>query len=304
VAVSKIITWIKANKLAAILLLVVGYFVFKNLTPSLLLNRSISAPGVGGEFVGYDSGSSLKINTAETLPYRSGVAPAPEVTDRIVITESSLSLVVKKVNEIQKTIQKKAEELGGYLVNINTSNPSEAAAASGSITVRVPQKKLDEALDYFRGLAAKVVFESINGQDVTDEYVDIETRLNNLGKVKTKYEEILAKAEKVDDIMQVQNQLVNLQSQIDNLKGQQKYLEKSAEFSKVTVYLSTDELALPYAPTETWRPTVIFKKAVRSLVGSVRKIGSLIIWVAVYSIIWIPALVIYKLIQRRRNKTY
>lgn len=296
VIVNKIISWIKANKLATLLLLVVGYFLFKNSIPF----RGATVPKMGG----YNTGSSSEISmiAPDAAPYRSDSAPAPEVKDRLVITESTLSLLVKKVAETQKSIQKKAEELGGYLVNIYTSNPEEAVAASGSITIRVPQLKLDEALNYFRSLSVKVVSENINGRDVTDQYVDIDARLANLNKTKTKFEEIMAKAEKVDEIMQVQRELVNLQDQIDSLKGQQNYLEKSAQISKVTIYLSTDELALPYAPSEAWRPTVIFKKAVRSMIGSLRKIGSLIIWIVVYSIIWIPVLIIYKLIQRRRNK--
>jgi len=298
----KIVSWIKANKLASVLLLIVAYFIFKNLTPSLLLNRSISAPGIGGGYGVYDEGASLKMTSNVSSLSRSNPAPVPEVKDRLVITESTMSLLVKKVAETQKSIQKKAEEMGGYLVNVNTSNPEEAVAASGSITVRVPQTKLDEALNYFRSLSVKVVSENINGQDVTDQYIDIDARLANLNKTKAKFEEIMSKAEKIDEILQVQRELVNLQDQIDSLKGQQIYLEKSAQISKVTIYLSTDELALPYAPSEAWRPTVIFKKAVRSMVGSLRKIGNLIIWLVVYSVIWIPALIIYKLIQRRRNK--
>lgn len=300
--VSKIISWIKANKLSSVLLLLVGYLIFKNLIPTFLLNRLVSTPGVGGGYGGYDEGAALKMTSDVSSLYRSSYAPAPEVKDRLVVTESSMSLVVKKVSEIQKAIQIKAEELGGYLVNIYTSNPEEAVAASGSITIRVPQTKLDEALDYFRSLSVKVVSENINGQDVTDQYVDIDARLVNLNRTKVKFEEILVKATKVEDILQVQRELVNLQDQIDSLKGQQNYLEKSAQISKVTIYLSTDELALPYAPTETWRPAVIFKKAVRSMISSLRKIGGLIIWLAVYSIIWLPALLVYKLVQRRKKR--
>ena len=103
--------------------------------------------------------------------------------------------------------------------------------------------------------------------------------------------------------MSVQQQLTSLQSQIDNLKGQQKYYEQSAKLSKITIYLSTDELALPYAPTNEWRPTVIFKEAVRSLVGAVRGIGSLTIWIVVFLPIIIPVVLIIRFIRKRKNKT-
>lgn len=283
---SKLITWIKANKLTTVLILVVAWLVWKNYRPQPHLYSPV---GIGG----LDKTASL------LLPRES--APAPEIQDRLVIKESSLSLLVKKVRETQKAIQQKAEELGGYLVNSSVSQPEQSEAASGSITVRVPQVKLEEALDFFRKLSARVVSENISGYDVTDEYVDIEARLATLLKTKTKFEEILTKAEKVEDILAVQQQLISLQQQIDNLKGQQKYLEKSAENSRITVYLSTDELELPYAPSQAWRPKLIFKQAIRSLIASVRKLGSVLIWLIVYAVIWLPALLIYWLLRRRKK---
>ena len=229
-------------------------------------------------------------------------APAPEAKERLVIKESTLSLLVKNVIEAQKEISQKAQELGGYLVQSNVSHPQETEATSGWITVRVPQEKLEEALNYFRGLAVKVVSETISGRDVTDEYVDIDARLATLLKTKAKFEEILAKAQNVQEILEVRRELINLQQQVDNLKGRQNYLEKNAQVSRVTIYLATDELALPYVPAETWRPQVIFKQAVRSLISTLRKLGNLIIWLGVYSVVWLPILVIYLVVKRWRNK--
>lgn len=284
--VSKIFAWVKANKLETVLILLIGWLVWKNYRPQPRLYTSV---GVGG----LEKASSL------IPPIES--PPAPEVQNRLVVKESTLSLLVKKVAETQKAIQQKAEDLGGYLVDSSISQPEPGEAITGSITIRVPQVKLEETLDYLRTLAVRVVSENISGQDVTDEYVDIDARLATLLKTKTKFEEILIKAEKVEDILAVQRELISLQQQIDNLKGQQQYLEKSAENSRVTAYLSTDELELPYAPSQAWRPKVIFKQATRSLIASIRKLGSALIWLAVYSVIWLPILLIYWLLRRRKK---
>jgi len=290
----KIINWIKTHKLTFILLLLICWLIYR---------QSFRFPTPISQRI------SSNLKTVETLPTAGGgisyfpePAPAPEVKERLVVKESTLSLLVKSVIETQKTISKKAQELGGYLVQSNISHPEEKEATYGWITVRIPQEKLDEALNYFRELAVRVISETISGQDVTDEYVDIEARLATLLKTKAKFEEILAKAEKVQDILEVQRELISLQEQIDNLKGRQNYLEKSAQVSRVTIYLATDELALPYVPTEVWRPQVIFKQAVRSLIGALRKFGTLTIWFGVYSVIWLPALVIYLIVKRWRNK--
>ena len=100
---------------------------------------------------------------------------------------------------------------------------------------------------------------------------------------------MLDRATKVQDILSVQRELIRLQDQIDTLKGRQKYLEQTAKLAKITVYLSTDEYALPYAPSETFRPAVIFKLAVRSLVRTLRSVAQALIWIGVYAIVWVPA---------------
>jgi hypothetical protein len=227
---------------------------------------------------------------------KNSVAPS-ESADRLIIQDTSLSLQVKDVSKTITEIEESAKSFGGFLINSNLSKPE--SAASGSISIRIPEERRKEALISFKNMAVKVVSESVFGNDVTDQYVDIESRLEVLNKTKIKYEEILQKAEKVTDLLAVQQQLTSLQSQIDSLKGQQKYYEQSAKLSKVVIYLSTDELALPYAPTNEWRPMVIFKEAVRSLIQTFRGLGSMIIWIAVYLVIIIPVILIIRFVKRK-----
>jgi len=229
----------------------------------------------------------------------SSVAPDTSVANRLVIKESNLSLLVNKVVDSQKKILQKATELGGYMVSVSVSSPQEEATAT--VIVRIPAKKLDQALDYFRKLSVRVISENLQGDDVTDQYVDLDKRLETLNKTKVKFELIMDRAEKIQDILDVQRELINLQTQIDDIKGQQLYYEKSAEMAKVTIYLSTDELSLPYSPSESWRPQAIFKEAVRSLVGTLRLLGNLVIWVVIYSVIWVPILIVVIFLRRKKQ---
>jgi hypothetical protein len=244
-------------------------------------------------------GESIERSAKSFLPVKDEFAPAPEVKRRLVVQNSRVSLLVKNVKRVQQDIIRKAEQLDGYMVNSRIDSPE--GVDSGSVTVRVPAEKLGDYLAYIRGLGVRVVSENLVGRDVTDEYVDIQARLDTLNKTKSKFEEILEKAEKVQDILQVQRELINLQQQIDNLKGRQKYLQSNAQMVKVTVYLSTDELSLPYSPTHPWRPSVIFKRAVRSLIGTARFAGTAVIWLLVYSVIWLPLLGIIYLIKRKKK---
>lgn len=297
-----LIDWAKRNKLTTLLLLVVGYFILKNLLGGLYGVSTISTSLRGpGEFSQLEK-RGVSLPSAYPDYYQPPVAPAPEVKDRMVIQNSHLSLLVKNVSQTLEAIKTKSTSLGGYMVDSNLSNPQEAT--TGQITVRIPQSKLDETLNYFRSLGIKVVSENLQGEDVTDQYVDIETRLLILEKNKVRFEEIMEQAKTIDEIMRVQQEIFNLQNQIDNLVGQQNYLEKSAQMTKITIFLSTDELSLPYAPSQPWRPEVIFKHAVRSLLGNIQNIGSLIIWIVVYAVIWLPILLIILYFRsRKKNQT-
>ncbi len=292
------IQFIKKNWiwLAIILVLLFG----KNLLSSFSIGLSDSLSIPTPSFTSLSSTNNVNFASIGSKSSYSTNSVAPsESADRLIIQDTSLSLQVKDVSKTITEIEESAKSFGGFLINSNLSKPE--GAASGSISVRIPESKRKEALTSFKNMAVKVVSESVVGTDVTDQYVDLEARLEVLAKTKIKYEEILQKAEKVTDLLAVQQQLISLQSQIDSLKGQQKYYEQSAKLSKVVIYLSTDELALPYAPTNEWRPTVIFKNAVRSLVGIFRLLGSLIIYLVVFIPVIIPAVLIIRYIKHKKQ---
>ncbi len=289
------IQWVKNHKLVVLLGIIIVYLLLKNKTPQYSA-RSSTIPL-------YDS-AGTSMNSLKSAPSQlsfpvSESAPTTDVVSRIVIKNTYLSMQVSKVVDVQKNIVKKAEELGGYMVSSNLSNPQDVPSAT--VIVRVPAKKLDAALAYFRSLSVKVISENLDGQDVTDQYVDLESRLATYNKTKEKFEAMLDKAVTVQETLEVEREIINVQAQIDSIKGQQDYLKKNAEMAKVTMYLSTDEFALPYAPTEAWRPEVIFKEAVRSVVGTVRWFAGLLIWLAVYAIIWVPILLVVLFIRRRQT---
>jgi len=291
-----VIGWIKRNKLSFLLLLVVVYLVVKQSSGVRPLSQPamLSIGGAGEESVALKSAPSV----SSLLPSRN-YTPTTE-TDRLVVQESNLSLVVKNVRESSDKATDWAKSVGGYMVSSSLSQPEEAPYAY--VVLRIPAKDLKPAIEYFRSLAIKVSSETLLGTDVTDEYIDIDSRLDTLNKTKAKFEEILSKATAVQDILTVQRELINLQDQIDSLKGRQQYLEKTAELAKISLHLSTDEFSLPYAPSQPFRPAAIFKQAVRSLVGTLRGGAKLLIWVGVYSPIWLLILGIIWFFKHRKKK--
>jgi len=299
-----VISWIKNNKLSSFLLLVIIVFLtlssVKNSigingisggVPTLMMDQTVSG---GTESFGPVAKSAMM------APINQDYTPQPGITNRMVVENSYLSLLVKDVTSVKDAIITYAQTNGGYMVDSNVSNPQDAPSAT--VTIRVQSAKLKEALAYLHSLSVKVVSENLQGTDVTDQYVDVEKRITLLENTKAKFETILTTAKEISDITNVTREILNYQDQIDSLKGSQMALEKNAQLAKITVYLSTDEIALPYAPSEMFRPNVIFKLAVRSLVGILRNIGTMVIWVAVYAVIWVPVLVVLWFLKKRFTK--
>lgn len=292
--------WIKSNKLSTFLVLVVFFLLFRSFTPVDTLNMSLPTINKGASEVGtFDNlGSSGRVSLPSSVSYQRDYTPTTQ-TNRIVVEETSMSLVVLKVKETADKIAELAKTAGGYMVSTNISQPQEAPFAS--IVVRIPAEKLKSTIEEYRKLSIKVTSENVIGTDVTDQYVDLEARLRTLETTKSKFQEIMNRAIQVQDILTVQRELINLQDQIDGLKGRQKYLEQTAALSKVTLYLSSDEMSLPYAPSQTFRPNVIFKLAVRSLVNTLRGFAEKGIWIIVYGVIWLPILLIIFLYKRWKD---
>ncbi len=289
------IEWAKTHKLVSLLILVVLYLAFsRNSGYTPLMQRN-------GEIGTLSYGTSPMVGTTKVAPSRLATDVYQESVDyaasnRRVVTESFLSLQVADVPASVADIKSKAESLKGFMVNASVSRPEEAA--SGSITIRVPITESDEMIAYLKENSIKVVNEDVQGRDITDQYQDIETRLATLQKNKARFEVIMDEAKTINEILQVQGQIFQLQDQIDSLIGQRDYLKNTSETVKITAYLATDEFALPYVPDTSWRPAVVFKEAVRSLIMDLRSLGTKAIWIAVYTVIWVPVLLL--LIVTRR----
>ncbi len=286
------------------MVVVIAVLVFKNSPPlSELRNQNMDSTGVSLSYP-----AKGVISTGKYGGINGGMVRevAPVVSEqRMVIQDTNMSMLVKDVAESIKGVEKIATEMGGFMVDKSLVKPE--GAASGHITLRVPTEKREVSLDKIRQLGVRVVSENVYGDDVTDQFVDTATRIASLEKVKAQMETILGQATEVQDLMNVQMQINNIQEQIDSLKGQQKYLEQTAKLTRIAVNLSTDELALPYAPDSAWRPMVVFKTAVRSMIGALRSVADVIIWTVVYlpiimivlGMIWLGRFVYRKYFEKR-----
>lgn len=295
-----LVNWIKTHKLISLLIVIILFLLFQSSSGGLNFSSTSIAPTGGLSEIGTSTTGIPSENSAPSSLLTRSDEASTDTSSRVVIKNSNLSLLVADVRKVGDQILSYAKSAGGYMVSTSYNRPNESPFAT--IIVRVPKAKLDGALKHFESLAIKVTSENLVGTDVTEQYTDIKSRLAILAKTQAKFEDILDKATTVRDTLTVQEKLILLQDRIDALVGQQKALEQNAQLSKVTIYLSTDELALPFTPDQVFRPSVIFKQATRSLLNTLRVGGEGLIWVGVYSVIWIPALGAFFIYRRWRKR--
>jgi Domain of unknown function (DUF4349) len=141
--------------------------------------------------------------------------------------------------------------MGGFVISYNiyqtTYGVNSIEVPEGNMTIRVPAEKLDEALDLIKQDAVEVTYENRSGQDVTSEYVDLQSRLLAKRAAEKKLLEILDEARTTEDTLAVYTQLQQIQTEIEVLVGQMKYYEESAALSAISIRLVAEETIQPIA---------------------------------------------------------
>lgn len=246
-----------------IILSVVVAFVFVG---SLLMNLfspqigqtfssvSYELPGYGGggapEYV-VPPGAAPAYDAAAPLPaseevYRNTTVQSQE---RMVIQNADLAIVVADPKTRMSEIAAMVNAMGGFVVssNIYTTyyGPNSVEAPEAAMTIRVPQERLDEALEKIKEGAVEVQYENRTGEDVTSIYVDLTSQLKAKQAAEKKLLEILDQATETEGVLAVYTELQRIQSEIEVLKGQIKYYEESVALSAVSVRLIAEETVQP-----------------------------------------------------------
>lgn len=219
--------------------------------------------------------------------------------ERRIIRNGNISLTVNDVDKSRDAVGELATGLGGYTVSSSFSGKDEEL--KGSITIRVPDDKFEQALSELRKMAVKVQSESSYSQDVTEEYIDLSARLKNAEATESQYLALLAKAVSVEDILKVQERLSQVRSEIEQIKGRMQYLERQTSMSLITVFLSLDAVNSPLTILD-WDPVAELKNAARGFIMLLTLTGTLAIWLIVFSPFWGGIIALVYFIRRLRRR--
>ncbi len=136
-----------------------------------------------------------------------------------------------------ESVRVMATTKGGFVFSSNSYIEQDRQFAQ--ITIQVPVEQFDSTMNDLRSAAfvEEVVREESSTQDVSEEFVDNESRMNALRETERRFLALLSEAETVDDILQLEHELTDIRSQIETIQGRQNYLEQVTSFSTITVAL-------------------------------------------------------------------
>jgi len=234
-----------------------------------------------------------------------------QTTERIVIKNATLSIVVSDPAKAMDAISQLADEMGGYIVSANlyqSKLDSGASVPRASVKIRVPAERLTEAMNRIKAQSDRIpISENIESQDVTSDYTDLQSRLRNLENTEAQLTKIMDSATKTEDVLSVYNQLVPVREQIEVLKGQIKYYDESAALSAISTELIANAAVQPLT-IGGWQPVGVAKSAVQALINTVTFLANAAIWVVIlvlpvllilFAVIFLPLRFAWRFLRRR-----
>ncbi len=153
--------------------------------------------------------------------------------ERKIIKEGSITFETDDLQATRQLILTAVTESGGYLAQDNAYN--EYDRIQHQLVLRIPADKFDSLLNKISASAKKLDSKNISAQDVTEEFIDVQTRLKTKKELEKRYLELLKQAKKVDEILNIERELGTLRSDIESIEGRLKYLTDKVSFSTLTV---------------------------------------------------------------------
>ena len=243
------------------------------------------------EEAGVDQGTTEESGTPDT---------------RMIIHQAKISTNVKDLEKAQHNMEQKVKKYAGYIVESNVYLESDETS-SGRMVVRVPEKHFETFLSETEAEASKVLEKNVTGQDVTEQYVDLSSRVKSKRAVEERLLAFMKDAKKTEDLLKISADLAKIQEEIEVIVGKMNYLENQTSFSTIELTMYESRIIIPAIENKdlnTWEKT---KKQLITSTNSLLSIGSGIIVLLIGNlpvivILGLIAAVIAWVIKRRKIK--
>jgi Domain of unknown function (DUF4349) len=227
-----------------------------------------------------------------------------QILDRMVIRTAQLTIEVQQMEEALAGVRSIASRGGGYVsasdTHIESVNGKDSMVAN--LTLQVRSDAADSAMSDLRALG-KVTAENSGSQDVTDEYVDLDSNLRNLQASETAILKLMDRATQIQDVLSLQRELTNVRGQIERIQGRKTYLERRTDMATITVALRLPSPAST-EPVQSgaWDPVATALRGWQASLSVLRGAADVLIVVLAFSWWLIPFVVLggYVFLHRRR----
>ncbi len=246
-----------------------------------------------------DDASTMSLASIST------VYAATEAIDRKIIRNGELTLETDSPTEGLRKITAAAESHGGFVVTSEFKQNPVAAGAKPSQTViviaRVPATRFASALDQIRNAGERVIQERVSGQDVSEEYLDLEARIRTKKALEAQFLEIMKQARKVEDALEVQRELADVRTEIEGFEGRRRFLENQAALSTITTTL---QMPQPMVAATTSGFGASVKGSVGDAIDTAASIilfiiQALIVLIPVAIFVGLPGWLVWRVLRRR-----
>jgi hypothetical protein len=227
--------------------------------------------------------------------------PVPQ--ERKIIRHGNMSIEVESVEDALELIKRWVDSMEGYVTNESMSEDGYSRK-TGSITCRIPTGELDGAMERLKGLG-KVEDVSVSADDITDQYYDLQIRMENQKQLEKRLLELLNRqTNKLSDLLEVERELARVRTQIDSMEGRKRLWDNQVAYS--TLYVNVYEPM----PTIAGDDGGAFRTLMRSfgeaannfvlmIAGIIAASGAIIPLIAVFVfVIWL----MLKVWRRRKRK--
>jgi len=168
-----------------------------------------------------------------------------DVIKKKIIKDGRLGMDVKNLSDSKTNIDTIVRNLGGYYDNESLSNNDYATAYD--LKIRIPSDKFEILIEKIESGEGEVSYKEIDARDVTEEFIDLETRLGNKQKYLTRYQELLRNAKNIKEILDIEEKIRVLEEEIESTTGRLKYLNDQVNYSTLELNISQKK-AFKYTP--------------------------------------------------------
>lgn len=261
--------------------------------------------GTGGGGGGRENEAARDLVSQLSLTKAQSSQTDPVPVERKIVRNADLNLESEQPEESQKRIATIAQSKGGFVIESqqSSSNVKVNTRDTVQMTVRVPADKFTEAIDEIRGTASRVIVETVKGEDVTEEFIDIEARLRAKRALEQQFMEIMKRANDVEGALNVQRQLAEVRGEIEKVEGRKRFLENQASLSTIKIRLQTPAAFSANSSSFFYRLSESFGNGFDIAIGFILGLVTFVVGALPFAVlIVLPGYFIVRAIMRRRSR--